>query len=1074
MNGVVLRLLGPVEVLASGAWSAPDKPQQRLVMALLALRAGQVVPVDELIDGVWDDDPPRSARASLQALITRLRQMLAAVPGSRLERCGDGYRLVIDPRRVDVYEFRWLARNGRDCADRRAAIATFDRALTLWRGPALADVPDTAVVAAIRSMLAEEHLAAMQDRIGGLLACGMEQEAAAELPGVLARHPLAERLAGMLMVALYRCGQRAGALRVFRETRGRLAGELGVEPGPELQEVHRRILVGDAKLASPAGRQAARAGSGSAPAAAVGAGSGNAPAAAVAGPGNLASAASLAGSTSLAGPAGLAGSTSLAGAAGLVGSATLAGRAASAGVVSSAGLGVPGLATPGLGTAGLATPGLATPGLGTAGLATPGVASPGLAAAGPTGPAIPAGLMAGLFAPPVPRQLPAAPAHFAGRAWELKALSELVAQAASPGGQGIIWVIDGTAGVGKTVLAVHWAHQVAGEFPDGQLYLNLRGFGPSANPAPPEEALRAMLGALHVPSALIPDSVDAQAALYRSTLAGRRMLIVLDNARDAEQVRPLLPGHAGCAVLVTSRSQLTGLVAAEGAHPLSLDVLSEADACELLVRRLGAQRVAAEPEAAAELARLCAGLPLALTVAAARADARPGLSLSELASELRGARGLLDALDTGDAASSVREVFSWSCRQLSDPAARMFRLLGVHQGPDISAAAAASLAGVEPPLARQALAELTRAHLLTEHVPGRFTFHDVLRSYAAEQARACDSQADRTSAVHRVLDHYLHAAHAAALLLYPHRERLLLPSPQIGTILEAPPTAEQARTWLGAEHQVLLAAIAQAAEQGFDVHAWQLPWTMRNFLDRQGRWPELADTQLCALAAARRLQDLAGQAHAHRNLGRAWLRLGRYDDARANLQSAVDLYRQIGHRYGQARSHFEIAWAAERQGRYGEALAHSRQALEGFQAAGDRHGAAIALNTVGWCQTQLGHHQQALACSRRALAVFLENGHHSGEAAAWDSLGYASHHLGQHQQALACYHRALTLYRQLGDRYNQSQTLVYLGEAHRASGSQAAAGDVWQQALAILEEMHHPEVGQLRSRLDDLAASLPS
>jgi len=1059
VNGVVLRLLGPVEVLASGAWSAPDKPQQRLVMALLALRAGQVVPVDELIDGVWDDDPPRSARASLQALITRLRQMLAAVPGSRLERCGDGYRLVIDARQVDVHEFRWLARSGRACADRRAAIATFDRALTLWRGPALADVPDTATVAAIRSMLAEEHLAAMQDRIGGLLACGMEQEAAAELPGVLARHPLAERLAGMLMVALYRCGQRAGALRVFRDIRGRLAGELGVEPGPELQEVHRCILVGDAKLASRPSRPAVRAGAGPA-------------AAALAGPGNLA------GAIGLAAPAGPSGPTAPAGPSGPTAPAGPSGPTAPTAQTEPTGpadrtrtadhprpadrdgsadgtdpTGITGMS--GLpGRSGRASPvGLAS----SIGL----ISSAGLGAASRA------------FAPPVPRQLPAAPAHFAGRARELNALSELVAQAARPGGQGIIWVIDGTAGVGKTVLAVHWAHQVAGEFPDGQLYVNLRGFGPSANPAPPEEALRAILGALQVPSSLVPDPLDAQAALYRSALAGRRMLIVLDNARDAEQVRPLLPGHAGCAVLVTSRSQLTGLVAAEGAHPLSLDVLSRADACELLVRRLGAHRVAAEPEAAAELARLCAGLPLALTVAAARADARPGLSLSELAAELRGARGLLDALDTGDAASSVREVFSWSARQLSRPAARMFRLLGVHPGPDISAVAAASLAGIEPQSARQALAELTRAHLLTEHVPGRFTFHDVLRSYAAEQAQAGDSHADRTSAVHRVLDHYLHAAHAAALLLYPHRERLLLPSPQIGTILEAPATAEQARAWLAAEHQVLLAAIAQAAEQGFDVHAWQLPWTIRNFLDREGHWPELADTQLCALAAARRLDDVAGQAHAHRNLGRAWLRLGRYDEARANLQSAVDLYRQIGHRYGQARSHFEIAWAAERQGSYGEALAHSRQALEGFQAADDRHGAAIALNTVGWCQTQLGHHQQALACSRRALAVFLENGHHSGEAAAWDSLGYASHHLGQHQQALACYHRALTLYRQLGDRYNQSQTLVYLGEAHRASGSSGAAADVWQQALVILEEMHHPEVGQVRSRLDDLAASVP-
>jgi DNA-binding SARP family transcriptional activator/tetratricopeptide (TPR) repeat protein len=969
MNGVVLRLLGPVEVLVSGAWSAPEKPQQRLVMALLALRAGQVVPVDELIDGVWDDDPPRSARASLQALITRLRRMLATVPGSELERCGDGYRLLMEARRIDVHEFRWLARTGRECADRRAAVATFDRALTLWRGPALADVPDTAAVEAIRSMLAEEQLAAVQDRIGGLLACGMEQEAVAELPGVLARYPLAERLAGMLMVARYRCGQRAGALRVFRDIRRRLAGELGVEPGPELQEVHRRILAGDAALATPAGRAAlARVPAPRVPAAA-----------------------------------------------GALATAVVAGGPARPGAGGAVGRGGPG--------------------------------------------------------PPVPRQLPAAPAHFAGRASELKALNELAAQATNAGGQGLIWVIDGTAGVGKTVLAVHWAHQAAGHFPDGQLHVNLRGFGPSGNPAPPEEALRGLLAALQVPSAQIPDQVDAQAALYRSALAGRRMLIVLDNARDEEQVRPLLPGHAGCAVLVTSRSQLTGLVAAEGAHPLSLDVLSEADACELLVRRLGTQRVAAEPAAAAELARLCAGLPLALAVAAARADAQPGLSLTALAADLRGARGLLDALETGDAASSVREVFSWSCRQLSADAARMFRMLGVHEGPDISAAAAASLAGVTPPLARRALAELARAHLLTEHVPGRFDFHDVLRSYAAEQAQARDSEADRTAAVHRVLDHYLHAAHAAALLLYPHRERLQLPAAATGTIREALTTPGQAQAWFEVEHQVLLAAIAQAAEHGLDRHAWQLPWTMRNFLDRQGCWPELAETQLGALTAAARLQDRTGQAHAHRNLGRACLRLGRYDEARAHLLAAVDLYRQLGHRYGQARSHFEAAWAVERQGGYREALAHSRQALEGFRAAGDRHGAAVALNTVGWCQTRLGRHHQALACSRRALAVFLENGHRSGEAAAWDSLGYASHQLGHDREALGCYRRALALYRRLGDRYNQSQTLVYLGDAHRSSGSPSAAGDAWQQALSILEELHHPEVGQVRSRLDGLAAA---
>ena len=251
VNGIVLRLLGPVEVLSHDAWSTPRKPQQRLVMAMLALRPGQVVPLDELIDGIWEEDPPRSARGSLQVLMTRLRQTLARMPGGRLERCGDGYRLELDPGRVDVHQFRSLARVGRAASDGRVAVAAFDQALALWRGPALADVRGTARVETIRSTLADERLGAVQDRIGGLLRCGLEREAAAELPGLLARYPLAERLAGMCMVALYRCGQRGNALQVFRDIRARLSGELGVEPGPELQGLHRQILAGAADLAAP-------------------------------------------------------------------------------------------------------------------------------------------------------------------------------------------------------------------------------------------------------------------------------------------------------------------------------------------------------------------------------------------------------------------------------------------------------------------------------------------------------------------------------------------------------------------------------------------------------------------------------------------------------------------------------------------------------------------------------------------------------------------------------------------------------------------------------------------------------
>jgi hypothetical protein len=299
----------------------------------------------------------------------------------------------------------------------------------------------------------------------------------------------------------------------------------------------------------------------------------------------------------------------------------------------------------------------------------------------------------------VPRQLPAAAAQFVARAGELRLLDELVT-ADGAAAAASVWVISGAAGVGKTALALRWAHDAAGNFPDGQLYVNLMGFSPSG-PVPPERAIPEFLQAVGVASADIPESEAAQAALYRTVLADRRMLVLLDNALDARQVRPLLPGSRSCAVLVTSRSRLAGLAAAEGARLLSLDVLAEPDARDLLAGRLGEQRVAAEPEAAAELAGLCARLPLALTIAAARAAAYPGLPLSDVAAELRREPGRLDALELGDPASSVREVFSWSCRHLSVPARRMFQLIGIHPGQDISAGAAASLAGLPEPEARR-------------------------------------------------------------------------------------------------------------------------------------------------------------------------------------------------------------------------------------------------------------------------------------------------------------------------------------------------------------------------------------
>jgi DNA-binding SARP family transcriptional activator len=350
----------------------------------------------------------------------------------------------------------------------------------------------------------------------------------------------------------------------------------------------------------------------------------------------------------------------------------------------------------------------------------------------------------------VPRLLPASTAHFTGRASELSMLTGLLEQATAAPGTATICAISGMGGVGKTALALRWAHQVTGAFPHGQLYVNLRGFGPSDGPAPPGEALIGFLGALGVPPERIPAGMPAQTGLLRSLLAGRRILVVLDNARDEEQVRPLLPASPGCLVIVTSRSQLAGLAAAEGASLLRLDLLTDAEARALLAARLGPQRASAEPDAVTEIAVRCGRLPLALAAAAARAATYPHFPLASLAAELRDVRGRLDHLDSGDPAVSLRTVFSWSVRQLSPPAARMFRLLSRCPGSDVTVPAAASVAGTDQPGARRLLRELVRCHLLAEPRPGRYAFHGLLRAYAAEQAAAGPrpDQDDSAGSVH--------------------------------------------------------------------------------------------------------------------------------------------------------------------------------------------------------------------------------------------------------------------------------------------------------------------------------------
>jgi DNA-binding SARP family transcriptional activator/tetratricopeptide (TPR) repeat protein len=682
---------------------------------------------------------------------------------------------------------------------------------------------------------------------------------------------------------------------------------------------------------------------------------------------------------------------------------------------------------------------------------------------------------------PTPAQLPHGMPYFTGRQAELDQLHEWLAEYRGDGTL-LITTIVGTAGVGKSALAVHWAHQVRDRFPDGQLYVNLRGFEPTGSAMDSADAIRGFLDAFGVPPQLIPASLEAQAALYRSLLAGRRMLVVLDNARNADQVRPLLPGSPGCLVVVTSRYELPGLVA-EGARPIVLDLLPTTVARELLVRRLGTGRVGAEPAAVDDIIASCAGLPLALTVVAARAASRPGFPLSVLVDQLHQAEGSLDAFDGDDRATDVRAVFSWSYRTLRTEVAHMFRLLGLHAGPSIGTAAAASLAGRRPREAAAALASLAQAHLVEEQHPGRFTFHDLLRAYAAEQVHTDDTEATRYAARHRLLDHYLHSAYAAERLLNPHRDAITLAEPQPGVVPEAIADHRKALAWFTAEHTVLLAAVDQAAEAGFDTHVCQLAWTLTTFFDRRGHWHDSVLVQRAALHAAERLADPRIEARAHRGLARAYMQLGRSEEAHKYLLRAIELYCGVADDSGQGRSYLNLAALLGRAGRDDEALGNAQRALEMFQAAGHRVGQADALNAIGWYHAQLGGYEAALGYCQRALALHQETGDRDGAAHTWDSLGYAHHRLGRHEPAINCYEQATRIWRDLGDRFYEAGALVCLGDVHHAVGDVEATGAAWHLALSILDdpglgvaglpgEFRHSDVEQVRAKLRDLGGGM--
>ncbi|MEU5313860.1 BTAD domain-containing putative transcriptional regulator [Streptomyces sp. NPDC021562] len=631
--------------------------------------------------------------------------------------------------------------------------------------------------------------------------------------------------------------------------------------------------------------------------------------------------------------------------------------------------------------------------------------------------------------------------------------------------------VVGPAGIGKTALVVRAGHRSAARSTDRQVFVDLQGHSLHGTALDPEEALRRLLVALGTPEHRVPAGLRARTALYRAQLAGRRVLVVLDDARDARQVQPLLPRSPGSVALVTSRDPLDELVTTEGAHRLALGPLEPAHSRATVILRLGAERADAEPEAVAELAASCAGVPLALTLAGSAAALRPETRLAVLAAELRGHRATTDGSGPAGAAATadtVRGVLAWSYGQLAADTARMFRLLALHTGPDIGVTAAASLAGVPPEVARALLDDLVRARLLDAPERDSYHLHTLLHELALRLCLARDPEDLRRLAVRRMLDHYVHTAREAALLLTPHRNvSETLPAPQPRTSPEPLGSRAEAAAWLDRRLlPVLSAVVAEAAELGLHAHVRQLALALELPLDRRARWAEQIALQRTCLRTAELQGDLTARARAHRALGFAHGRLGRHTDAHTHLRRALTLFAEAEDHQGQAAVHRCIAFRANAAARHRQALDHYHRSLELYRRAADTIGEADVRNDIGWTYLLQGDYAAALDPCERAAELFRAAGHLPGEATAHDSLGYAHHHLGTHDRALDHYDRALALHRELDDRYLEATTLIHIGHTRLARGERAGATRAWQEALALLDALRHPDARDLRRKLN--------
>jgi DNA-binding SARP family transcriptional activator/tetratricopeptide (TPR) repeat protein len=916
-------LLGPLEVRRDGLPVVVPRGRSGVILAVLALSAGRPVSFEVLADHVWGEHLPQSAKASLQSHVWRLRGIL----GTELIRTVPaGYLLDVDPDEVDVLRFRRLAAEAAGLLDPVKSQDMLSAALRLWRGEPLEGLRSEVLDRDAKTVLAEERLTAIQQRIDLDLAAGRHSELVAELRELTSRWPMRETLWRQLITALSGVGRQADALDAYHQVRGLLREQLGVDPSRELQNLYQRILAG---------------------------------------------APSADGTVSVAGTVRVPAETDE-------------------------------------------------------------------------------------IEPPASRStrgwrarnnLPGDVADFTGRDQELRELLAGLPGQDKTAQTVMIAAVDGMAGVGKTALAVHASRLLADRYPDGQLFIDLHGHTPGRHPTDPAAALDSLLRAIGVPGEHIPETLESRTGLWRAELAGRKVLVLLDNAASASQVRPLIPGAAGCLALVTSRRRLTSL---DGARMLSLDILPTDDALSLFAAVAGADRIAAEPGPADEVLRLCGYLPLAIRICAARLAARPAWTVGYLAGRLGDQRQRLAEMATAD--RSVTTALTVSYQQLTSCQQRLFRLLSLHPGPDFDAHLAAAVASMSLAEAELVLENLVDSHLLQQPAPGRYRFHDLLRDHAQAAARQAETDAARSDAIGRGLDYYLQLASEADTLLRPGRAR---PSPD----LAHPPTwtpqlADQAGalSWCESEHANLMSAINYASAHGWHGHASRLPASIWFYFYTRHHLHDLIVTHHLALTAASRLRDDAAQAETLGHLGIAYWCVGRYTEAADYQQQALDLFRSIGDLGGEADALRVLGQIQLYAGRYPQALEFLSAASDLCDEISDRRGKAFTAIYVGGVFWRLGRYLEALDQYRKALTAFRLMGDGRYEGTVLSDLGVVYEHLGRHQEALEHQQMALSLWRKAGDPAGEGGTLNEFGNIYRRLGRPGEALDHHHQALTLMRQ----------------------